>query len=142
MVDVHSLKIRSFNMSRILSKNTKPEISVRKFLYKHGIRYRLHDARLPGKPDIVIRKYKIVIFVHGCFWHSHKNCKYASNPKSNKAFWNAKLQGNVARDKKNKAQLKKIGYKVLIFWECKLKKNNLLYLERLLANIEKLGYSN
>jgi len=129
-------------MSRILSKNTKPEISVRKFLYKHGIRYRLHDARLPGKPDIVIRKYKIVIFVHGCFWHSHKNCKYASNPKSNKAFWNAKLQGNVARDKKNKAQLKKIGYKVLIFWECKLKKNNLLYLERLLANIEKLGYSN
>lgn len=123
MADVHEPKVRSYNMSRIKGKNTKPEIIVRKFLFSKGFRYRLHVKNLPGKPDIVLPKYKIVIFIHGCFWHSHENCKYAAVPKSNIDFWNKKLSGNKEKDKVNEALLKKACWKVIKIWECELKTN-------------------
>ena len=99
MADVHSPETRSYNMSRIHGKDTKPEEKVRKFLFSQGFRYRKNDKRLPGKPDIVLPKYKTVIFVNGCFWHRHKGCKAASTPKSNVEFWQAKFDRNVAYDK-------------------------------------------
>ena len=111
---------RSKNMSAIKSKNTKPEIAVRKILHSMGYRFRLHRKDLPGSPDIVLPKYKIVIFVHGCFWHRHENCKYASTPKTRKEFWENKFNKNIKRDKKNFKELKKLNWKVLVIWECEL----------------------
>lgn len=131
MTDVHTKAQRSYNMSRIRSKNTKPELIVRSFLHKQGFRFRLHDKKLPGKPDIVLKKYKTVIFVHGCFWHGHKGCKYSHYPKSNRSYWIDKLTKNILRDKKNLKELKKMGYIVIIIWECKLKYKN----ERILKYI-------
>lgn len=110
-------------MSRIKSANTIPEVLVRRFLFKEGFRYKLHDKKLPGKPDIILPKYKTVIFVHGCFWHCHKNCSYFIIPKSRKDYWIPKLEGNVKRDKKSLLELKKMGWKSIIVWECKLKKD-------------------
>lgn len=110
-------------MSRIRSTNTKPEILVRKFLFKNGFRYRLHSKRLVGKPDIVLTKYKAVIFVHGCFWHGHINCKNAKTPASNNSFWVNKILSNSDRDKRNVKELKKLGWKVYAIWECQLKKS-------------------
>jgi DNA mismatch endonuclease (patch repair protein) len=121
MADVHSKEIRSYNMSRIKSKNTKPEMLVRKFLHANGYRYKLHDKSLPGKPDIVLPKYKTVIFVHGCFWHGHKNCKLQRMPKNNQRYWIPKITGNVKRDKTQAKSLKKEGWHVLIIWECTLR---------------------
>ena len=138
-MDVHSIAVRSYNMSRILSMNTKPELIVRKYLFANGIRYRLHDKKLPGKPDIVVKRFRVVIFVNGCFWHQHKNCKYASKPKSNRKFWNKKLSGNVSRDKKNISSLRKLGYRVFVIWECKIKKNNFYYLKKLTEKLEKIA---
>lgn len=109
-------------MSRIRGKNTKPEIFVRKFLYSQGIRYRIH-SKLPGKPDIVIRKSKLAVFINGCFWHGHKNCKDFSLPKTRTDFWKNKIEGNRLRDRKNSASLRKSGWHVLIIWECELQKN-------------------
>jgi DNA mismatch endonuclease (patch repair protein) len=123
MTDVHSKKVRSYNMSQIKGKNTKPEILVRKFLHSKGFRFRLHDKKLPGKPDIVLPKYKTVIFVHGCFWHGHKGCKYFVVPKTRTLWWLNKIQGNVENDKKKEKSLKKAGWKVLKIWECSLKAN-------------------
>ncbi len=111
---------RSKNMSAIKSKNTKPEIAVRKLLHSMGYRFRLHRKDLPGSPDIVLPKYKTVIFVHGCFWHRHENCKYASNPKTRKEFWENKFKANVKRDKNNFKELKNLNWKVLVIWECEL----------------------
>jgi len=111
---------RSRNMSAIKSKNTKPEIAVRKLLHSMGYRFRLHRKDLPGSPDIVLPKYKTVIFVHGCFWHRHENCKYASNPKTRKEFWENKFKANVKRDKNNFKELKNLNWKVLVIWECEL----------------------
>lgn len=111
-------------MSRIRSKNTKPELAVRKYLYARGFRYRLHDSRLPGKPDIVLRKYKTAIFVHGCFWHSHENCRYAVMPKSNNEYWTKKISGNVARDQDAGLKLSELGWKQIMLWECDLRKLN------------------
>jgi len=122
MADVHDTATRSFNMSRIKGKNTKPEMLVRKFLHAHGYRYRLHDKRLPGKPDIVLPKYKTVIFVHGCFWHGHKNCKYFVVPKTRTEWWLNKINGNIANDAKAVTALKKEGWKIINIWTCKLKK--------------------
>ena len=101
MADVHTPKQRSYNMSRIRGKDTKPEELVRKYLFSQGFRYRKNDARLPGKPDIVLPKYKTVIFVNGCFWHAHEGCKYFVWPKNNSDFWKKKIEGNILRDKNN-----------------------------------------
>lgn len=108
-------------MAAIKGKDTKPEIIVRKFLFAHGFRYRLHDKRLPGKPDIVLPKYKTVIFIHGCFWHRHQNCKYFVVPKTRTEWWLNKINGNVANDKKIRSSLRKDGWKIITIWECELK---------------------
>ena len=121
MADVHSTTVRSFNISRIKGKNTKPEMLVRRFLHGQGFRYRLHDKKLPGKPDIVLPKYKTVIFVHGCFWHGHKGCKYYVVPKTRTEWWVDKINGNIANDEKAIAGLKELGWKVINVWECELK---------------------
>ena len=112
---------RSRNMSAIKSKNTKPEIAVRKLLHSMGYRFRLHRKDLPGSPDIVLPKYKTVIFVHGCFWHRHQNCKYASTPKTRQEFWEAKFRENINRDKLNQENLSSKGWKIIIVWECEIK---------------------
>ena len=112
---------RSRNMSAIKSKNTKPEIKVRKILHSMGYRFRLHRKDLPGSPDIVLPKYKTIIFVHGCFWHRHENCKYASTPKTRQEFWEAKFRENINRDKLNQENLSSKGWKIIIVWECEIK---------------------
>lgn len=121
MADVHSPETRSYNMSRIKGNNTKPEELVRKYLFSCGFRYRKNDPRLPGKPDIVLPKYKTVIFVNGCFWHMHENCKYFVWPKNNAEFWEAKILGNVERDARKKQELEFLGWRVIVIWECELK---------------------
>jgi len=108
-------------MSRIKGKNTKPEMLVRKFLHAQGFRYRLHDKKLPGKPDIVLPKYRTVIFVHGCFWHGHENCKYYVIPKTRTDWWLNKINVNIANDEKAILALKKEGWKIITLWECDLK---------------------
>jgi DNA mismatch endonuclease (patch repair protein) len=112
---------RSWNMSRIRSKETAPEIAFRKLIHRAGFRYRLYDKTLPGKPDLVLKKYRTVVFIHGCFWHHHKNCQRATRPKTHKKYWNAKIEGNVERDRKNVKVLKNAGWQVFIVWECELK---------------------
>lgn len=123
MSDVHSKEVRSYNMSRIKGKNTKPEEIVRKYLFSQGFRYRKNDAKLPGKPDIVLPKYHTVIFVNGCFWHHHEGCKYFVWPKNNAEFWKDKIDRNVERDKKNIVEIEEKGWRVIIVWECVLKKD-------------------
>jgi DNA mismatch endonuclease (patch repair protein) len=124
IVDVHSLEQRSFNMSRIKGKNTKPEMIVRQWLWRNGLRYRLHRNDLPGKPDIVFAGRKKVIFVNGCFWHKH-NCKYFKWPKSNTEFWRQKIEGNIRRDADNCAALIAAGWDYMVIWECEIKEKNL-----------------
>lgn len=123
MADVHTPEQRSYNMSRIRNKNTRPEEIVRKYLFAQGFRYRKNDARLPGKPDIVLPKYRTVIFVNGCFWHKHEGCKYFVWPKSNPEFWRSKIEGNFQRDIQNHQLLRDAGWNVLVVWECELKKD-------------------
>ncbi|HKJ32661.1 MAG TPA: very short patch repair endonuclease [Balneolales bacterium] len=123
MADVHEPEVRSYNMSQIRGKNTKPEILVRKFLHSNGFRYRLHVNDLPGTPDIVLPKYKSVIFVHGCFWHVHKNCKYFKMPQTRTEWWKKKLYENKKRDDQNIKQLQDKNWNVIVIWECELKKN-------------------
>ena len=124
---------RSRNMSAIKSKNTKPEIKVRKILHSMGYRFRLHKKDLPGSPDIVLPKYKTVIFVHGCFWHRHENCKYASTPKTRQEFWEAKFRENINRDKLNQENLSSKGWKIIVVWECEINDKD-LDLSRLFKN--------
>ena len=112
---------RSRNMSAIKSKNTKPEIAVRKVLHSMGYRFRLHRKDLPGSPDIVLPKYKTVIFVHGCFWHRHENCKYASTPKTRQEFWNKKFKTNIERDLEIQENIKNIEWRSVVIWECETK---------------------
>ena len=114
---------RSWNMSRIKGKDTGIEVAVRKRLFSYGYRYRKNDKSLPGKPDIVFPKYKTVVFIHGCFWHMHSECKIARIPKSNTDFWINKLNHNVEKDKKNKKLLEDLGWKVITIWECEIEKN-------------------
>lgn len=121
MADVHTKKQRSYNMSRIKGKDTKPEMLVRKFLHANGFRYKLHDKKMPGKPDIVLTKYKTVIFVHGCFWHGHEGCKYFKIPQTRTEWWTDKINTNKANDAKAIKVLKKDGWKIITVWECKLK---------------------
>ncbi len=121
MADVHTPEQRSFNMSRVRSKDTKPELMVRKFLHAHGFRYRLHDKKLPGKPDVVLPKYKTVIFVHGCFYHGHEGCRYFVVPKTRTDWWLDKINGNRRRDLTNNAKLIEANWRILTVFECELK---------------------
>ena len=121
MADTVSSEKRSWIMSRIKSKDTKPELAVRSLLFSLGLRFRLHKDELPGHPDVVLSKLNAVIFVHGCFWHRHKNCRDNSNPATNSEFWQAKFKRNMDRDARNKKELRKLGWRVLTVWECELK---------------------
>ena len=112
---------RSRNMSAIKSKNTKPEIAVRKVLHSMGYRFRLHGKDLPGSPDIILPKYKTVIFVHGCFWHRHENCKYATTPKTREEFWNNKFRSNIERDLEIHEKIKNLNWRSVVIWECETK---------------------
>lgn len=123
MADVHSKETRSFNMSRIKGKDTKPEMLVRKFLFSQGFRYRLHDKKLTGKPDIVLSKYKTVLFIHGCFWHGHEGCRYYVIPKTKTEWWLNKINGNRINDEKAIRKLLADNWKVITIWECDLKNN-------------------
>jgi len=137
MADVHDEKTRSYNMSMIKGKNTKPEMLVRKFLHANGYRYSLHSKKLPGKPDIVLTKYKTVIFVNGCFWHGHEGCKYFVIPMTRTEWWIDKINGTKANDKKNIELLTKAGWKVLQIFECTLKPDNINNtLQNLLFNLK------
>ena len=121
MADVHTKDQRSYNMSRIKGKDTKPELLVRRFLHAQGYRYKLHDKTLPGKPDLVLPKYKTVIFIHGCFWHGHANCRYFKVPQTRTDWWLNKINTNKANDAKAVKALKKAGWNVITIWECGLK---------------------
>lgn len=121
MVDIVDSITRSRMMSGIKGKDTRPEMVVRRFLHSKGFRYRLHASKLPGKPDIVLPKHRVVIFVHGCFWHRHKGCKYATNPDQNKNKWQEKFSQNVDRDQKQVQRLMEQGWRVIIVWECGLR---------------------
>ncbi len=107
-------------MSRIRGRDTGPELVVRRYLFSKGLRYRVNVGGLPGRPDIVLRRYGVCVFVHGCFWHGHKGCRLAATPKTNSAFWQAKIESNRARDVRNRAVLKRLGWKVIEVWECSL----------------------
>jgi DNA mismatch endonuclease (patch repair protein) len=120
-MDVHEPEVRSYNMSRIRSKDTKPEMLVRKFLFSKGFRFRLHVKDLPGKPDVVLPKHKTVIFIDGCFWHGHKGCKYFVVPKTRTEWWLNKINTNKANDEKAISLLKKDGWRIITMWECSLK---------------------
>lgn len=120
MTDVFSKSKRSEVMSRIKGQNTKPELVVRSLLHRLGYRFRLHRTTLPGKPDIVLPRFKTVLFVHGCFWHRHKDCRFAYTPKSRTDFWLKKLESNVLRDIKVKSDLETLGWRVITIWECEL----------------------
>ena len=136
MTDNHTKEQRSYNMSRIRSKNSKPEVIVCKFLFSKGFRYRKNVKKLPGCPDIVLKKYKTVIFVNGCFWHKH-DCPQFVWPKSNKDYWITKINRNMERDENNYSQLISNGWKVIIIWECELKKSvRDDRLEKLIAEIK------
>ncbi len=121
MADVVDRATRSRMMSGIQGKDTKPELIVRKYLHARGLRYRLHVKELPGKPDLVFPKYGAVVFVHGCFWHHHAGCKYATIPSTRKHFWENKLSENVARDAYQVATLDELGWRVFVVWECELR---------------------
>lgn len=121
MADVHKPEVRSYNMSRIKGKDTKPEMLVRKYLFSRGFRYRIHDKKLPGKPDIILPKYKTIIFVHGCFWHSHEGCRYFVVPKTRTEWWINKLNLNKKKDNQNIESLESEGWNILTVWECELK---------------------
>lgn len=138
MADVHSTETRSYNMSQIRSKNTKPEVLLRKILFGQGFRFRLHAKDLPGKPDIVLKKYRTVIFVHGCFWHGHKDCRYFVIPKTRTEWWVNKISGNQRNDAKKKADLKTAEWNVIEVFECDLKKDKVeKTVNRVILNIKR-----
>lgn len=122
-MDVHDPDTRSYNMSQIKGKDTKPELMVRKFLFSKGYRYRLHDKKLPGKPDIILPKYRTIIMVHGCFWHGHEGCKYFKIPDTNTEWWSEKIKKNKTNDAKNETALIALGWKIITVFECELKNN-------------------
>ena len=121
MTDIVDQATRSRMMSRIRNRDTAPEMAVRRELYSLGIRYRLHNGKLPGRPDIVIGRLRTVIFVHGCYWHRHPGCRLAYTPKSNVEFWQRKLEGNAKRDAENQARLAELGWRVIVIWECEIR---------------------
>ena len=123
MTDTLSAERRSWNMSRIGSRNTAPEIRMRSLLHRAGFRFRLHAPGLPGKPDIVLRRYKAVVFVHGCFWHRHGGCRKATTPSTRPDFWQSKFNATIERDRRKTSELNAMGWRVLTVWECELEKN-------------------
>lgn len=135
MSDIFSNEKRSYIMSKIKGKNTKIEVIVSKWLSFFGYRYRINCRKYPGSPDVVIPRYKTVIFVHGCFWHAHEKCKYFKPPKTRSEFWNAKFERNMNRDKNKVNQLEKLGWKVIVIWECELMYNPEIRLLKLLEEI-------
>ena len=139
MADKFSSTQRKYCMSRIRGKNTKPEILVRKGLHARGFRFRLQDKKLPGRPDIVLPKYGVVIMVNGCFWHGHKGCRYAIKPKSNVEFWELKIQRNRHRDEVTNAHLEALGWTVITVWECELRTGTQLT-DRLNSLVEEIRY--
>lgn len=139
MTDVHDKTTRSYNMSRIRCRNTKPEIIVRKYLFSNGFRYRINYRKLPGKPDIVLPKYKSVIFVNGCFWHGHNNCKYFKLPATRSEWWREKIERNIKNDIKKQSVLREKGYNVIVIWECEIKNRSYeKYLTELLFDGKKI----
>lgn len=138
MADKLTIQQRHKCMKAVKGKNTKPEMLVRKYLFSKGFRYRLYVKNLPGKPDIVLRKYKTVIFINGCFWHGHEGCKYATIPQTNTDFWKEKIEGNKRRDKEERIRLRDLGWHVIQIWTCQLKPNNI---NQTLKNIETVIYS-
>lgn len=125
MTDIVDRKTRSRMMSGIPGRNTKPELTVRSFLHRAGLRFRLHRCDLPGRPDIVLPRYRVVVLVHGCFWHRHNGCRFSYLPDSNRQFWLDKFQANVDRDKKTSRALRKMGWRVLVVWECSINETRL-----------------
>jgi DNA mismatch endonuclease (patch repair protein) len=123
MKDTLTKARRSWNMSRIRGKHTAPEMVVRSLLHRLGYRFRLHSKSLPGRPDIVLPKYKTVVFVHGCFWHRHRGCRNCTTPTNNRKFWVKKLEGNAARDKVHRRVLRRLGWRLLVVWECETEKS-------------------
>lgn len=134
MTDVVDKETRSRMMSGIRSKNTKPELLVRRYLHRKGLRFRLHAADLPGKPDLVFPKYSTVVFVHGCYWHRHQDCKYTTTPETRTDFWLEKFRDNVSRDQLQANMLRDLGWRVLVVWECELR-GGTGRLERLFSDI-------
>lgn len=135
-MDIWSKQKRSDVMSRIRGKNTKPEMILRSELFRQGFRFRVHQADLPGKPDIVLRKYQSIIFVHGCFWHYHKGCREGRIPSTNSVFWKEKLQRNINKDKLNIEKLRKNKWKVYVIWECEIEKHLELTLQNLVSKMK------
>lgn len=138
MADVHEPHIRSYNMSRIRSKDSKPEMIVRRFLHRSGLRFRLHVKDLPGKPDVVMKKYRAVVFVHGCFWHGHEGCRYAAVPKTRTEWWLKKIDKTKEKDKANADALTRMGWRVFEIWECELRGNETLKLTGLADQVKSL----
>lgn len=136
MTDVHNTATRSYNMSRIKGKDTKPEMLVRKFLFAQGFRYRLHVKTLPGKPDIVLPKYKTVIFIHGCFFHGHEGCRYFKVPATRTEWWMDKIGGNKKRDREVVKKLIDLGWRIITVWTCNLKKNKVSTLKELVLTLK------
>lgn len=134
MADNHTPEVRSYNMSRIRSNGTKPEEMVRKYLFAKGFRYRKNVRKLPGCPDIVLSKYRTVIFVHGCFWHMH-NCERFKWPSSNTEYWEPKIKRNAERDRLNQEKLRADGWKVIVIWECEIKKHFSISMEYVIDQI-------
>ena len=140
MADSLTKEKRSWNMSRIRGKDTKIEVKVRKYLFSKGFRYRKNVTTLPGKPDIVLPKYKTAIFVHGCYWHRHPGCKYAYMPKTNVEFWEKKFSENIANDEKNRLKLETSGWTVITLWECDIKRSFESTMDKLLDQLHNLTY--
>lgn len=120
MADIFTHTKRSEIMSKIRGRDTAPELLVRRFLFSMGLRYRVHTTSLPGRPDIILRKYGVCVFVHGCFWHGHVGCRFATTPKTNPEFWKSKIDSNRRRDMKNAKALKRLGWRVIVIWGCSL----------------------
>ena len=139
MTDIMTSEQRSRCMAAVKGKDTKPELIVRKYLFSRGLRYRVNNRKLPGSPDIVLKKYKTVVFIDGCFWHGHEDCKYFRLPKSNVKFWKEKIERNIERDARNEADLKALGWRVIRVWECEIKtvSSRKDYLESLYESIVK-----
>jgi len=138
VIDVVDAATRSRMMAGIRGKDTKPELIVRRYLHQLGFRFRLHVRQLPGAPDLLLPKYRTVIFVHGCFWHQHHGCKYAAKPKSNATFWQNKLAANVERDAKVLAALRADQWRVIVIWECEINEDRLAHLVSQLRDIDAL----
>lgn len=142
MTDVHDKITRSYNMSQIRSKDTKPELLVRKLLHSKGFRFRLHNKDLPGKPDIYLKKYNSVIFINGCFWHGHTNCKYFVLPKTRSEWWKTKIERNIANDLKHTKEIKKQKLNVITIWECELKKDKCeVTMQKVIKKLRRKGIS-